>query len=153
MNAASCRRTRPRAAIARASTLRTTDAEPLDVMVEDLSASGFCFSSMISVAAGTRVRVGLAGGGRAEAEVTWHDGKRHGCTFTPPLTPAQSSAAFTHAPGGTATLTVLANPDTRAQLAQQLRQQRALPGHLALTALAGGLCWAMLVMLLRSLDL
>jgi hypothetical protein len=153
MNAASCRRTRPRAAIARPSTLRTIDAEPVDVTVEDLSASGFCFSNVISIPAGTHVRIGLAGGGRADAEITWQKGTRHGCVFTPPLTPAQSETAFTHELGGPAIITVLANTDASAQLASEMGRQRAFPVNFALTVLAGGLCWAMLVVLLRGLNL
>lgn len=122
----------------------------MDVMVEDLSAIGFGFTSAISIAAGTHVRIGLAGGGRADAEVTWHKGDRHGCIFTPPLTLKQGEAAFTHAPGELATLTVLANTDVNVQLAPEVRRQGALPIHFALTALAGGLCWTMLAMLLRG---
>lgn len=91
-----CRREQARAEVARPSTVRAGNALPRDVTVEDLSQAGFSFTSCAPIPVGTSIRIGLAGAGRACAQVTWHKGKRHGCRFYPPLTAAQVDAAFTH---------------------------------------------------------
>lgn len=157
--AETCRRAGTRAAVARPSTLRAGEV-PLDVTVEDLSRTGFCFSSAVAIPEGTAVRVGLAGAGRAAAEVTWRRGERHGCVFRPALARAQVDAAF-----GDATVTSLVlTPVVPAGRADQPTDQQAgrdsggaatgeiaLPIRLALMALAGGCGWAALAMAGRHL--
>ena len=89
-----CRREDARATIARASTLRIFNAEPYDVMVGDLSRTGFSFTSTNPVPIGRTIYVGLAGAGRAAAEVTWRKGDKYGCRFQPRLSAMQLNAAF-----------------------------------------------------------
>ena len=89
------RRADARMRIEQASTVRDHQGGPRDVMVDDLSRTGFrCFSAQ-PLPVGALVRLGLAGAGVASARVTRREGKAHGCEFETPLTPAQLESAFT----------------------------------------------------------
>lgn len=76
------------------STLRGAGHAPADIIVEDLSPSGFLFRSADRFAIDARVQVGLAGSGAADATVVRRDGDLHGCVFARPLSLAQLQAAF-----------------------------------------------------------
>ena len=89
-----CRRTEPRVPINRPSTVRSDDATPRDVLVENLSCDGFSFSHNMPLEPGAIVSIGLSGAGRTLARVTWRDGNLHGCAFVQPLSDAQLEAAF-----------------------------------------------------------
>lgn len=156
---ATSRRARARKTVVRPSTLRTDSVEPLDVIVEDLSVSGFCFSSAEPVPVGTSIRVGLAGSGQADAEVTWREGKRHGSRFTPALAQSTIDAAFNDQAGRIAT--IAREPSMPWATAQSVRTAQAdtldrgawriepILGY-ALAMLTGGLSWKMLVVLLHQ---
>lgn len=90
-------RAAPRVAIGRPSTVRDHGGAPRDVLVEDLSQTGFRYCSAKHLAVGTAVRLGLAGAGTAAARVVRQDGDEHGCEFETPLTVAQLQSAFTSA--------------------------------------------------------
>lgn len=149
-NTAPCRRKGARAVVAQPSTVRTPDATPRDVTVEDLSHAGFAFTSTSAIPTGTILHVGLAGAGRASARVAWSDGDRHGCVFQPSLAPAQIQAAFSHATcPPVATLStggVAIDPSSSLQARPfgTWSRLRAIPlaARFALIALSGGLCWA-----------
>ncbi|SEN65462.1 PilZ domain-containing protein [Sphingomonas gellani] len=145
---ATCRRTLPRATIARPSTLRAEDAVPLDVTVEDLSIAGFRFSSADPIAVGTPVRVGLAGAGRADAEVAWRKGTHHGCLFTSPLTPAAIEAAFTNAVSG-ATATIAPRVATTSTPSTAGTWRIAGSARFLLVAVAGASIWGLVAVALR----
>jgi hypothetical protein len=154
------RRARTRKTVVRPSTLRTDSLEPLDVVVEDLSVSGFCFSSAEPIRVGTSIRLGLAGAGQADAEVAWREGKRHGSRFTPALAQSTIDAAFTNGHAGvTATiarelsmswatthLVRAAQVDTLDQGAWRI----APVFGFALAMLVGALSWSVLVLLLHE---
>lgn len=143
---AACRRARPRAGVARPSTIRTDDAAPLDVTVEDLSIAGFRFSSATPIAVGTPITVGLAGAGRADAEVAWRKGPRHGCLFTPFLTAEAIEAAFTNV-GATATIAPRAAtiPARRTEMTWRV----AGSTRFVLAGMAGASIWALIAIGLR----
>jgi PilZ domain len=86
-----------RTRVERGSTLREEGGAPREVLVHDLSRTGFRFSSSSHIAIGATVRLGLAGAGSANARVVRRDGDDHGCEFHWPLTAAQLDSAFTYA--------------------------------------------------------
>ncbi len=89
-----CRRGDARAVVGHPSTLRVAGRAPAEILVEDLSGSGFLFSSGDHVAVGAQVRVGLVGAGTATATIVRRDGDRHGAAFLDALTAAQLDQAF-----------------------------------------------------------
>ena len=84
-----------RISVERGSTLRDDGGAPHEVLVHDLSRTGFRFSSSSHIPVGASVRLGLAGPGSANARVVRRDGDDHGCEFHWPLTAAQLDSAFT----------------------------------------------------------
>ncbi|WBH17100.1 PilZ domain-containing protein [Sphingomonas radiodurans] len=92
---ASERRAGTRTTVGRLSTIRDGQDIPHDVIVEDLSLTGFRYRSTDRLPIGTPIRLGLAGAGTAAAQVVRVDGDDHGCAFDPPLSPNQLEAAFT----------------------------------------------------------
>lgn len=164
MNAA-CRRANARKDIIRPSTLRIDTVDPLDVMVEDLSITGFRFASVVPIPVGTEIRVGLAGSGQADAQVTWREGQSHGSVFIPALDQAILDAAFSH--DQMAAIAMITRQSSRMPLAVQTahnvhadaigvetdvanQADRRLPPFygLLLAMLIGGLGWKLLVTLL-----
>ena len=148
-----------RKSIVRASTLRIDAALPMDVVVEDLSITGFRYSSEEPVAAGELVRVGLAGSGQADAKVIWRDGVRHGARFTRALAQSTIDAAFTNDQAGiTATIAREPNMLRATACPARITQTDALGQSswriapfvsYILAMLAGGLIWKILAMLLH----
>jgi hypothetical protein len=141
------RRSRNRAIVAQASTVRAHSAVPVDVHVEDLSQDGFCFSSAVAIEIGTVIAVGLAGAGMASARVAWRDGDRHGCVFHPALTITQIDLAFTHSTNAPAVAELLSDVRwiqpamaKRRRTGQTTRFVRCL-----LIGIASALCWAVVV--------
>jgi len=127
-------------------------------MVEDLSVTGFRFASAVPITVGTPIRVGLAGSGQADAQVTWREGLTHGSVFTPALDQATLDAAFSHDRTGgiaiiaprsrTALLAIQAVHDVRVESTGQADRRLTPFGGFLLTMLAGGLSWKLLAMLL-----
>ncbi|WP_448663337.1 PilZ domain-containing protein [Sphingomonas sp. CJ20] len=76
------------------TTLRGADGQPIDVVVENLSRTGFLFLSDTEIPAGSLVAIGLSGAGAREAQVVWRDGNRHGCEFLVPLPQSAMAKAF-----------------------------------------------------------
>ncbi len=67
------------------ATLRRDDQRPVDIMVDDLSATGFRMFSDEPIAIDATVTVGIAGLGRHTARVVRRDGQHYGCRFVVPL--------------------------------------------------------------------
>lgn len=88
------RRTDPRSDVGMPSTVRGVDAAAVDVVVDDMSASGLAFTSDVAWAVGARLTVGLAGGGRATGTIVRNSGSLYGCAFDRFLTPDQLATAF-----------------------------------------------------------
>jgi hypothetical protein len=80
--------------VATESTLRGVDGRPLDVMVEDFSATGFRFAAKVALPVDTLISLGLSGAGARLASIVWRDGEQHGCMFLEPLTPGEMTRAF-----------------------------------------------------------
>lgn len=74
-----------RHAVDRASTLRAEDGQPVDVILDDISFSGFRISQAPHLDVGEGVAVGLAGVGTRSADVIWCSGGLAGCQFHQPL--------------------------------------------------------------------
>ena len=67
------------------ATLRRDDQRPVDIQVDDLSATGFRMQSDEPIAIDATVSVGIAGLGRHTARVVRRDGQHYGCRFVVPL--------------------------------------------------------------------
>jgi hypothetical protein len=145
------RRTRSRAIVAQASTIRAHSTMPVDVHVEDLSQDGFCFTSDVTIPTGTIIGVGLAGAGRASARVAWHDGERHGCVFHPALTNMQIKSAFSHSLDAPAVAELPSSVWGRQPAVAKSRvTSRATPFvRCMLIGTASALCWIALIYLMR----
>ncbi|MDB5714298.1 MAG: type pilus assembly PilZ [Sphingomonadales bacterium] len=78
------RRQGPRIAVESCSTLRA-DTRPVDVLMTDLSETGFAIESVLPLEIGAEVSIGLPGYGAFEAWVVRKDGDTVGCAFSQPL--------------------------------------------------------------------
>jgi len=67
------------------ATLRDPDRMPLDVVVEDLSSTGFRVLTSADLAPNAEIGLGLAGIGMQRARVIWRAGNSYGCEFLTPL--------------------------------------------------------------------
>jgi hypothetical protein len=76
------------------ATLRDPAHVPLDVVVEDISATGFRMITDADLAAGADIRLGLAGIGVHRAQIVWHANGIYGCAFVTPLTSADLNIAL-----------------------------------------------------------
>lgn len=75
-------------------TLRDPDRTPHDVVVEDLSMSGFRLPVSADLEVGTYVSLGLPRVGICPARVVRQGDERYGCAFLVPLTGAEFQAAL-----------------------------------------------------------
>ena len=149
-----CRRTRRRSTIARASTVRTDYSGPIDVSVEDLSQDGFRFSTNMSIASGTLIRVGLAGAGQASAQIAWQNGESHGCIFLPALTDAQIEAAFSHSGKAPAVASLTLEVESRGPVsaAHGVFPKISLRARFAVIIFTSAFSWVLSVFALRALQ-
>lgn len=77
------------------ATLRNPANEALDVILLDLSTSGFRCASSETLAPGASVTLGLPGLGVNSARVVWRSGNVHGCEFDAMIPPSAIAAAET----------------------------------------------------------
>ncbi len=75
-----------RHAVNRASTLRSDNGKPVDVLLENMSLTGFKISAPGEFVVGEEVVIGLAGVGVRSARVVWAENGQAGCAFDQPLT-------------------------------------------------------------------
>ncbi|TPG16464.1 hypothetical protein EAH87_14670 [Sphingomonas koreensis] len=77
-----------------ASTLRSRDQQPIDVLVADISTTGFGVLSGMAFEVGDEVTLGLPGYGSFEARVVRRYGDLYGCQFAQPITAAMADDVF-----------------------------------------------------------
>lgn len=87
------RRAAPRRPVERGTTLRLSDL-PVDVVLHDLSETGASIETVVPLANGTTVTIGLGGVGRFEAQVISRTDSRYGCRFAVPLSAKAVASAF-----------------------------------------------------------
>lgn len=78
-------RSSERLAIGRASTLRGSDGEPVDVQIDDLSATGCRLSIDVALAINEEVVVGLPGVGMRRGRIIWTEANQAGLAFNDPI--------------------------------------------------------------------
>lgn len=71
--------------VQRASTLRSGDGTPVDVLLEDVSTSGCRISGAPDLRPGEAILIGLAGVGARPAHIVWAGEGEAGCAFDQPL--------------------------------------------------------------------
>lgn len=120
------KRSSMRRKVERWSTLRASDRMPHDVVIDDLSVTGFRMSGAENLAANDPIRVGLAGIGAREAVVVWTQGEVAGCRFIDAITPAQMDLTI----GANTVVDGPFNPPM-AQDIVSLTRDDAPPGHKA----------------------
>jgi hypothetical protein len=79
--------------VAIGSTLRNAAAEPFDVMIEDLSATGFRVPAVADLAIGDMITLGIPGVGLRRAVVVRASDDTYGCQFLEPIEASALSAA------------------------------------------------------------
>lgn len=67
------------------ATLRKPDDRPVDILVEDLSATGFRMTGADALSLDALVTVGISGVGRREARVVRRSDDHYGCEFLVPI--------------------------------------------------------------------
>lgn len=80
------------------ATLRDQVTRPHDVMIEDLSLTGFRLSGGPALDAGSEASIGFAGIGIHQARVTRQDGNSYGCEFVTPITQEMLTRALNAEP-------------------------------------------------------
>lgn len=80
------------------ATLRDRVTRPHDVMIEDLSLTGFRLSGGPKLNIGEQASIGFAGIGVQQVRVIRQDGNTYGCEFITPITQEKLSAALTAEP-------------------------------------------------------
>lgn len=88
-------RTSERLPVGRASTLRGSDGDPIDVRIEDLSTTGCRLSTPTPVEINEEIMIGLPGVGMRAARVIWQQEEEAGCAFIAPLAYADVEATRT----------------------------------------------------------
>ncbi len=81
--------------VERPSTMRNDDGAPLDVMIEDLSETGFRIRSDDVPEQDDAIMIGLAGLGVRSAVVVWQREESAGCAFDHPLSRAELEYTIT----------------------------------------------------------
>lgn len=76
------------------STLRVSDGEPVDVVVDDFSRTGFHFTANVDLPIGTLVSLGLSGAGSRAAQIMRRRNNGYGCAFMKALTDEEIGRAF-----------------------------------------------------------
>lgn len=77
------------------ATLRKPDDRPVDILVEDLSETGFRMAGATALALDALVTVGISGIGRREARVVRRSADHYGCEFLVPIAAAEIARAQT----------------------------------------------------------
>lgn len=80
------------------ATVRNAAARPYDVVLEDLSSTGFRMVGGPDMPIGSAISIGFAGIGVQPARLTRLNDDSYGCEFVKPLTSAELSAAINAAP-------------------------------------------------------
>jgi hypothetical protein len=75
-------------------TLRNPQAEPQDVVIDDLSASGFRTATARGLAVGDTITLGIFGVGLRTARVQRAGDGHYGCQFVAPLTAEELASAL-----------------------------------------------------------
>ena len=75
-------------------TLRDTSAVPQDVVIDDLSATGFRTTSATVLSVNDVITLGIFGVGLRSAQVSRKSGDSYGCQFLEPLTAQELASAL-----------------------------------------------------------
>ena len=75
----------PRIPIGRDGTIRDAANQPVEIVVQDVSANGCLLHSPLALPENQVLGIGLPGLGRREGRIVWRDGERHGIEFLWPL--------------------------------------------------------------------
>lgn len=86
-------RSAKRLALGRDATLRNTARRPVDVLIQELSATGFGMSTNVDFAVGSIVSLRLAGVIKRKVRVVRRVGTLYGCEFLVPLNDSDVSFA------------------------------------------------------------
>lgn len=129
------------------ATLRDPAWSPVDVIVEDLSDSGFRVLAATELPIGAEIGLGLSGVGLRPARVVRHAGNPYvyGCEFLSPLTKVELQAAIEATPLDPIALPFAARaPDVATQ---EAAERLPLPTRMLVIAAAAVGAWALLISL------
>jgi hypothetical protein len=142
-------RSSKRHALGRASTLRMQDGAPVDVLVEDVSASGCRLSGTPDLRPHEAILIGLAGLGSRPARIVWMQEGEAGCRFDMPLSDGELARAQQAGVVVTAMFDRVqdAMPD-RALVSTDARASGEPRVRLAIICLAAVMSWALVAAIL-----
>lgn len=128
------------------ATLRDPSHLPVDVVVEDLSISGFRMQTGIKLEEQVEIGLGLAGIGTHRARVIWRDGGTYGCEFVTPLTSADVAIALDGPSSAPVALPGLGQSRS-VHVASEAEPVRKLPRPARLAVIVAGAvaCWLMVL--------
>jgi hypothetical protein len=72
-----------------AATLRDLGGSPIDIVIEDVSRSGFCIAEVPDLSLGAVIGIGVQGADRRRARVVWRAHGNQGLEFLQPLSQAE----------------------------------------------------------------
>ena len=79
----------PRLPVGRDGTVRDAANQPVEIVVQDVSANGCLLHSPLALPENQVLGIGLPGLGRREGRIVWRDADRHGIEFLWPLSAAE----------------------------------------------------------------
>lgn len=82
----------------RLSTPASSGRDSVDVLIHNLSLTGFLIETDTDIALGDTIEVDMPEAGPTMAEVVWKDGSFHGCEFDRPISLGAVSAALLRSP-------------------------------------------------------
>lgn len=138
----------PRAAADRAVTLRRSNDEPLDALVENLSRSGFAMSTVADLGIGTVIGLSFGGALRRRVRIVRRIGLAYGCEFLAPLSDLEVSAALRS--GDVVVADFVPDPDRAEEAGGSARAKARKLSYLARAYILGALLvslWAVLITL------
>ena len=88
-------RTADRQAVSLDATLRKPDQRPVDILIEDLSATGFRMTTKEAISLDDAISIGISGIGRRDARIVRRSGSSYGCEFVVSVDRAEIERAQT----------------------------------------------------------
>ena len=124
------------------ATLRDQVTRPHDVMIDDLSLTGFRLSGGPAMALGSEASIGFAGIGVHQARVTRQDGDVYGCEFVTPITQEMLTRALTAGPVAPIAFPTAAGPSLLDHVPEPYVEPYSGRTKLAIATVAAAAGWA-----------
>jgi len=126
------------------ATVRNAAAKPYDVVLEDLSSTGFRIVGGPDMPIGSAVSIGFAGIGVQPARITRLNDDSYGCEFVKPLSAAELSAALNATPAAPIAFPTLPTQTWMADAPEPHVEPYSPQAKLALAIIVPATLWAII---------